>query len=148
MTTDIQLTSDYQVITVWDNKKYADDIIDAYKKIVPTHILNNISEIKRKKGIRPILDEMGCAHIWKYVLLGVALINEKGKIDLYGDIQINGNQIISAKESCIEDLLWTNMPTPPCRVKPFVEKTKEMLWWILILVAIYYVLYEFINLTF
>lgn len=148
MTIDIQSRSDYQVITVWDNVKYADEIINAYIETVPSHILNNVSKIKKGKEIRPVFDEKGCGHIWKYVLLGVALINEKGKIELYGDIQIKGNQIISGKENCTEDLLWTNMPTPSTRAKSIIEKTKEMLWWGLILVAIYYVLYEIINLIF
>ena len=80
MTIDIHSGFDYQVITVWDNEKYADEIINAYIETVPSHILKNVSKIKKGKGIRPVFDEKGCGHIWKYVLLGVALINEKGKI--------------------------------------------------------------------
>ena len=148
MTIDIHSGFDYQVITVWDNEKYADEIINAYIETVPSHILKNVSKIKKGKGIRPVFDEKGCGHIWKYVLLGVALINEKGKIDLYGDIKINGNQIISGKDGIVNDNLWTNMPIPPVGVKPIIEKAKDFLWWVLILVAIYYVLYEVINLTF
>lgn len=148
MTIDIRSRSGYQAITVWDNEKYADEIINAYKETVPSHILNNVSKIKKRKGIWPFLDEKGCGHIWKYVLVGVALINKKGKIDLYGDVKINGNQIISGKDIIVNDNLWTNMPIPLVGVKPIIEKAKELLWWVLILVAIYYVLYEVINLTF
>lgn len=161
MTTDIQSGSDYQVITVWDNERYADEIIDAYKKIMRIHILRNGLEIKKEKGfksilkkmqsrylwgkkekdIRPFFDEIGCGHIWKQVLQGVALINKKGKMELYGAIQINGNQIKSGNHVIeTEEKLWTSMPTLLTPVKPIIGKIKELSWWGLIFVTLYYII--------
>ena len=84
---------------------------------------------------------MGCAHIWKYVLLGVALINKKGKMELYGAIQINGNQIKSGNHVIeTEEKLWTSMPTLLTPVKPIIGKIKELSWWGLIFVTLYYII--------